>query len=224
MTQRVEAKAVVAGEYQRTEKSDVVRQHNMVQRIRGEIVDMLAAKKRGFSAEDYQLLGRVGILHEDDRVELIEGEVVLMSPIGSKHAACVSILSYLFIDRVEGRAIASTQNPIRLGDDSEPQPDIALLRPRDDFYAEAHPTPDDILLLVEVADSSLERDRKKSMDLYAKHGIPEVWIENLSDDCVERFRNPTESGYSDVRIFSRGERISPALLPGVELEVDGMLP
>ena len=224
MTQLIEAKPAVSDENGRSEKSDAARQFNMVQGIREEIVAMLAAKKRGFSADDYQLLGREGILTEDDRVELIEGEIVLMSPIGSRHAACAKMLSAEFSDRVGGRAVVSVQDPIRLGDDSEPQPDIALLRTRDDFYSEAHPGPDDILLVVEVADTSLERDRKKTAEHYAKHMIPEVWIANLPEDCVERYRDPSEHGYADVSRYARGDAISPQLLPDVELQVDSILP
>ena len=227
MTQQVEAMPVVAderGDADRPDRPKGNNQFNMVQRIRREIAEMLAAKKRGFSADDYQLLGRLGILDEDDRIELIEGEIVLMSPIGSRHAACVKMLNVEFRDNLGGQAIVSLQDPIRLGDDSEPQPDVALLRPRDDFYAGAHPGPDDILLLIEVADSSLNYDRRRTAETYAKHRIPEVWIANLADDWVERYRNPAEGEYADVRQFSRGERISPALLPDVELAVDDILP
>ena len=224
MATQVESKPIDAAEHQAVEKSDASDRFSMVQGIRREIVAMLASKKRGFSAEDYQFLGELGILDEDDRIELIDGEIVIMSPIGSKHVACVNAVSSELFKSASGSAIVSTQNPIRLGDDSEPQPDIALLRPRDDFYAEAHPTPDDILLLVEVADSSLERDREKARDTYAKHGIPELWIANLRDEVVERYRGPTPDGYGDVRIFNRGDSISVELLPDVELKVDDILP
>ena len=224
MAQRVETKPLAADEYQRVEKSEAVSQFTMVQGIRKEIVAMLAAKKRGFSADEYQLLGREGILTEDDRVELIDGEIVLMSPIGSRHAACVDMLAEQLFSRVNGQAIVRVQSSVRLGDDSEPQPDLALLRPKDDFYAAAHPTSEDILLLIEVADSSLEDDRKKATNSYVRHLIPEVWIANLSDDCVERYRNPAKGGYDDVREFRRGEAISPELLPDVELKVDSILP
>lgn len=224
MTQQAETGAAIAERRERSQELEVDRQFKMVQDIRREIVAMLAAKKRGFSADDYQRLGMEGILHEDDRIELIDGEIVLVSPIGSRHAACVKMLNVEFRDSLGGQAIVSLQDPIRLGDDSEPQPDVALLRPRNDFYASAHPGPDDVLLLIEVADTSLERDRQKTAETYAKHRIPEVWIANLSDDLVERYRNPAEGEYADVRQFSRGERISPALLPDVELAIDDILP
>ena len=227
MTQQAQTGAAIADRADRCERSQgtqIDRQLKMVQDIRREIIDMLAAKKRGFSVDDYYRLADVGILTEDDRVELIDGEIVPMSPIGSRHAACVKMLGTEFAGISDGRYIVSVQDPIRLDDDSEPQPDIALLRPRDDFYAARHPTPEDIFLVIEVADTSLEDDRKKTTDSYAKHAVPEVWIANLTEDCIERFRNPTEDGYSDVSRFGRGEVISPKLLPDVELRVDAILP
>ena len=224
MATQVECKPIEAVERQPAEESDAVDQFSMMQGIRREIVAMLAAKKRGFSADDYQYLGEIGILHEDDRIELIDGEIVVMSPIGNRHGACVDMLALLFVQGVAGQAIVRVQGSIRLDARSEPQPDIALLRPRDDFYARAHPAPDDILLLVEVANSSLEDDRKKAREKYAKRRIPELWIANLRDEVVERYRNPTPDGYEDVEIFNRGDTISPSLLPDVELAVDDILP
>lgn len=221
---QVETKPVDAVERQQAKKSDAPSRFAMVQGIRREIVEMLAAKKRGFTVDDYYYLADVGILDEDDRIELIDGEIVLMSPINVPHAYCVRAFTMEFYMMASEQAVISVQDPIHLNDNSEPQPDIALLRPRDDFYAEAHATPDDILLLVEVADSSLERDREKARDTYAKHGIPELWIANLRDEVVERHRNPTPDGYEDVRVFNRGDTISAELLPDVELAVDDILP
>ena len=221
---QVETKPVDAVERQPAEKSDAPSRFTMVQGIRREIVEMLAAKKRNFTVDDYYHLADVGILDEDDRIELIDGEIVLMSPINVPHAYCVKAFTREFYMTASEQAVISVQDPIHLNENSEPQPDVVLLRSRDDFYAEAHPTPDDILLLVEVADSSLNRDRQKARDTYAKHGIPEVWIANLPDGCVERYRNPAEDGYQDVARFERGDGISPALLPNVRIEVDDILP
>lgn len=223
MTQQTETRVVVSEKHEHKGQPDAGKQFNMLQSIRAEIVAMLAARKRGFSADDYQRLGREGILHEDDRVELIGGEIVPMSPIGSRHAACVNLLSGKFSRLVGEEYVVAVQNPISLGNDSEPQPDIALLRDRDDMYASAHPTPDDILPLVEVADCSLERDREKAEKTYSKHRIPELWIANLLDEVVERYRSPTPDGYQDVEIFNRGYTISPELLPDVEFPIDDML-
>ena len=223
MATQVESKPIDADENQRAKKSDTSNQFSMVRGIRQEIVAMLAAKKRNFSVDDYYRLAEEGILTEDDRVELINGEIIVMSPINSPHASGVKAFTIEFYKRVGDRAVISVQDPIHLSDDTEPQPDLALLRYRDDLYAGAHPTPDDILLLVEVADSSLERDREKARDTYAKHGIPELWIANLRDEVVERYRGPKPDGYEDAEIFNRGDTISPELLTDVEFAVDHLL-
>ena len=224
MTQQTKTKAAVFDQNGRGADSDAGRRFKMVQGIRQEIIAMLAAKKRRFSADDYQILGKEGILTEDDRIELIEGEIVVMSPIGDRHLACVDMLASQLFGGVRGEAIVRVQGSIRLGKYSEPQPDIALLRHRDDYYASRSATPEDILLLIEVADSSLDRDRNDKLPRYARAGVPEAWIANLLDDCVERFRNPTEDGYSDVIRLIRSNTISPELLPDVELRVDDILP
>ena len=224
MAQQTDTKSAIADRPQRSQDPDIDRQFKMVQDIRREIIDMLASEKRGFSVDDYQLLGREGILTEDDRVELIEGEIVAMSPIGDRRLACVDMLASQFFSAVKGEAIVRVQGSIRLGEYSEPQPGIALLRHRDDYYASSSATPEDILLLVEVSDSSLDRDGNYKLPRYAQAGVPEVWIANLTEDCVDRFRNPTEDGYSDETRFNRGDAISPQLLPDVELRIEETLP
>ncbi|MDQ3917533.1 MAG: Uma2 family endonuclease, partial [Acidobacteriota bacterium] len=126
-----------------------------------------------FTVDEFERMGAAGIFHPDDRLELIGGEIVEMSPIGSSHAACVKFLSALLQRLFGGTLIVSTQDPIRLDDFSEPQPDVALLRWREDFYRHAHPTPADVLLVVEVADTTVESDRQVKIPLYARAGIPE---------------------------------------------------
>src|ERR671938_544657 len=135
--------------------------------------------KRCFSVDEYYRMGEAGILTEDDRVELIEGEIIEMSPIGSRHAACVNRLNTLLGRHLRQTAIVSVQNPIRLDAYSEPEPDVALLRPRADYYESGHPTPADALLIVEVADTSADYDRIIKLPLYAKAGIPEAWLVDL---------------------------------------------
>ena len=224
MTQQVEARLVVADERGDAARPEGDNQFNMVQGIRREIAEMLAAKKRGFSVDDYYHLAEVGILHEDDRVELIGGEIVVMSPINGPHAAGVKALNREFGMKLSGRAIVSVQDPIHLNDNTEPQPDIALLRPRGDLYAAGHATPDDVFLIVEVAESSVSYDRNEKLPRYARARIPEVWIANLRDDSVERYRSPIGDEYRDVSQFTRDDTISPELLPDVELAIDDILP
>lgn len=178
--------------------------------------------RRKFTVEEYHLLARAGILKEDDRVELVEGEIVEMSPIGSRHAACVARLT-AWAGRLQGRAVAWVQNPVRLGDFAEPQPDLALLRPRADFYAAAHPTPEDVLLVVEVAETSSDYDRQVKVPLYARWGIPEAWLVDLDRDHVEVYRDPSADGYRHVRAVPRGERLAPAAFPDLSLQADDVL-
>lgn len=148
-----------------------------------------------YDVRDYYRMAEAGILSPDARIELIEGELVDMAPIGSRHAAVVDRFARSLTLAVGERAIVRVQGPVRLNELSEPQPDIALLRPREDFYAAAHPGPADVLLLIEVADSSLEYDRGVKLPLYARHGIPECWLVNLERGVINRCREPSDDGY-----------------------------
>jgi Uma2 family endonuclease len=179
-------------------------------------------QRRLFTVEEYHRMAEAGILSEDDRVELIEGELVAMSPIGSRHAACVARLTALLFP-VEGRGILWVQNPIRLGARSEPQPDVALLRYRPDFYASAHPGPEDVLLVVEVAETSADSDRSLKIPLYARYGIPEAWLVDLLEERIEIYCHPTPQGYRSLHIAHRGETVSPALIPSLTVAVDEVL-
>ena len=179
--------------------------------------------RRLFTAAEYHLMAQAGILHEDDRVELIDGEIVEMAPIGSRHAAHVNRLNRVFTQALGEGVIVSVQNPISLGERCEPQPDLTLLRPRPDFYAQAHPGPEDILLVVEVADSSLGYDRGVKVPLYARFGIPETWVMDLAAAGIQVYRHPHQGRYLEARHAARGEHISPQALPEVTLAVAELL-
>ncbi|MDT4897104.1 MAG: hypothetical protein QOH25_2181 [Acidobacteriota bacterium] len=163
--------------------------------------------KHWISVDEYERMGRAGIFGSDARLELLEGEIYEMSPIGSPHAACVTILHQLLTLKFAGKLIVISQNPIRLDDFSEPQPDIALVRWRDDFYRNSHPTPADVLLIIEVADSTVESDRSYKIPLYAKVGIPEAWIVNLPDEKIELYTEPAGDVYQTSQTFKRGEEV-----------------
>lgn len=163
--------------------------------------------KHWISVNEYERMGEAGIFHSDERLELLEGEIYEMSPIGSPHAACVKFLSALLNRLFNGKMIVSTQDPIRLDDFSEPQPDIALLRWRDDFYKHGHPTPADVLLVIEVADSTVESDRSYKIPLYAKAGIAEAWLVNLPEEKIELYAEPADSAYQFTSDFKRGEDV-----------------
>jgi Uma2 family endonuclease len=179
--------------------------------------------RRRLTVDEFHRMGQAGILTEDDRVELLDGELVMMSPIGSRHAASVKRSNHVFVQRGGGRVVVGVQDPIRIGEHSEPQPDLVLLRLRADYYAGSHPEAQDILLVVEVADTSAEVDREVKGLLYARAGIPEMWLANLVEDCLEVFRAPTPDGYAEVRRFRRGERVSPLALPDLVMAVEEIL-
>jgi Uma2 family endonuclease len=172
-----------------------------------------------FTVPEYDRMIDAGILKEDARVELIRGEIVAKMPIGDAHIATVNRLNRLFVRAVGDSAIVSIQNPVRLAD-SEPEPDVTLLRPRDDFYASGKPGAADVLLLIEVAESSLEHDRQDKAPLYAENGIVEYWIVNLVDRCLEVHRGPQPNGtYADVRTLRPDDRIESTTLGGVSVAV-----
>ncbi len=172
---------------------------------------------------EYHRMAEAGIFTEDDRVELIEGEIIDMAPIGARHAACVGKLIDLFYSYNQLGAQIVVQNPIRLGENSEPQPDVALVRPRKDRYAAAHPGPSDVLLLIEVSDTSSAYDRSVKVPLYARYWIPEVWLVDLPGEVIEVFQEPSPEGYRQVRKYYPGEELKPGLLLAVSLRVDKLL-
>jgi Uma2 family endonuclease len=175
-----------------------------------------------FTVDEYHRMGEAGIFHEDDRVELLDGQIVEMTPIGPRHAGCVNRLTGLFAS-VAGRVTLSIQNPLVLDRHQEPQPDFAMLRHRADGYRARHPGPADVLLVVEVGDTSVASDRLSKIPLYAAVGIPEAWLVDLPADTVEVYRQPQAGRYADVRTAQRGETITAAQFPDVTLRVDEIL-
>jgi Uma2 family endonuclease len=174
------------------------------------------------TVDEYYRMAEVGIFSPEARVELIEGEVIDMPPIGSPHAGTVIYLATRLTYAIGDRAIVSTQNPIFLDEHSEPQPDIALLRPRSDFYRNAHPTVADVLLVVEVADSTLAYDTQIKLPLYARHHIPEVWLVDLVNQRLSVHRSPLASGFQDVRSNVKLSAMTPLLLAGVTVDLSGL--
>lgn len=164
--------------------------------------------KRLLTVDEYHKMAEVGIFDEDDRVELINGEIIEMSPIGSIHTSRVKRIMRLFhsMPNVE-KYLVSVQDPIFLGKYSEPEPDLAILHFRADFYEEKHPEPKDILLVIEVSDTSLGYDREVKKPLFAAAAIPELWIVNIEDEQVEVYTNPANGNYTSRQDFKRGETI-----------------
>ncbi len=170
---------------------------------------------RKFTTEQYHLMHEAGVFAEGDRLELINGEIAEMSPIGRKHAACVNRLVTLTTKKLGDRIIVSVQNPIRLVDNSEPQPDLAILKLRDDFYEDSLPTPADILLIVEVADSTVTYDREVKMPLYAAAGIPEMWLFDVNRKIIEGYSQPSALGYKRMQRYEENDTFSMLAFPDV---------
>lgn len=168
---------------------------------------------------DYYRMAEVGILAPDARVELIDGEIIDMVPIGSAHASCVDRLLRVLSGSVGEQAIVRVQNPLRLGDFSEPGPDLMLLKPKEDFYASRHPAADDVLLLIEVSDTSLQYDLGVKIPLYAAHGVGEVWVVDLAGRCLLMHREPAGKAYRRVESSESLATVAPSALPGVTLDL-----
>lgn len=188
----------------------------------GEQADVLAGARR-FTVDEYLDMERVGILHEDDRIELIDGKIVIMSPIGDSHVFGTDWLTMILAPLFVGRAMVRIGGPIYLNDRSAPQPDVAVLRM---FHTveEAHSQSDDVYFVIEVADSSLPYDSGPKLARYAAAGIPEVWIANLRVREVTAYTEPSGSQYTTVSVYRPGDSISPRAFPDVVLAIDQFMP
>lgn len=179
--------------------------------------------RRRFTVDEYHKMGDAGILHEDDRVELRDGEIVEMTAINVPHAVCVGLLTMLFAPQVAGRALVWVQNPIYIDDINEPQPDVVLLQPNDYLARRRHPGPEDIMLVIEVADTTLTYDRREKIPRYARAGVVEAWIVNIPKGLVEVYSDPEAGKYRSIRRVGRGETIEPKSLPGITVAVSDFL-
>ena len=177
--------------------------------------------RRRFTVHEYHKMAEAGILHEDDRIELLDGELVEMAAIGTRHFNCVNRLTRLLVTSVGEDIVVSIQNPVRLNEYSEPQPDVALIRARD--YDESLPTPEDVLLLIEVSDTTLAYDRGTKLSRYAQAGIPELWIVNLPGERIEHHTGPSGDLYGHVHLLRRGETVESAALPGLSTRMGDVL-
>jgi Uma2 family endonuclease len=183
---------------------------------------MASVIKRRFTADEYQRMGQVGILPKHG-VELMDGEVLTMTPFGPRHVACVSRTTHALVKAVGDDAIVQPQGSVRLDLYFEPEPDLVLLRPRADFYATRHRGPDDVLLVIEIADSSLEYDRDVKACVYAAAGILEYWLADLNANVVWRYLSLERGAYRKVEPYRRGQTIAPHLLPSCVVAVDVLL-
>ena len=182
-----------------------------------------AVRRRPLTVEQFQQMITHGILTKDDRVELLNGEIIEMSPINPSHAGIVNRLTRLLVRLVEEQAVVTIQNPIQLDEQSQPQPDICLLKPRADDYTLSHALPDEVLLVIEVADTSARLDRTVKRPAYARAGIAELWIIDLKKKVVEVYRNPVEGEYQTTLLVRGGQTLAPQALPDVELQAAMLL-
>ncbi len=182
-----------------------------------------ARETRKFTVAEYFRLVDAGIIQPGERVELLEGEILLMAPTGPSHNGGVNRYTRVFGRQAGNLYTLQVQGPVRLDEHSAPEPDVALLKFREDDYCQAHAGPADVLLVVEVSDSSLDYDRGVKSRIYGRAGVPETWVLNLPEDCIERFTGPGPEGYGQHDILRRGEKVSPAALPDLELAVEDLL-
>ena len=174
------------------------------------------------NVDAYYRMAEVGLLAHDARVELIQGEVIDMAPIGSRHAYVVNTLTRLLIHALNDRAIVAVQQPIRLDQRSEPQPDLTVVKPPADAYRTAHPVAADVLLLIEVSDTTLRYDRDIKLPLYASHAVPEVWLIDVNSKLLHRMRQPINQAYTATTTHHDGN-VALAMLPGVSIDLSGVL-
>jgi Uma2 family endonuclease len=175
-------------------------------------------QRRLFTVEEYERIVEAGILGEDDHVELLDGEIVQMTPIGSRHAATVKRSRTILGGLLGSRAVIGVQDPVVLGDLSEPEPDLSVCKPRDDYYAARHPRAADVLLLIEVSDTSLDYDRDRKLPLYARYRIPETWIVDIVQQQIIVAREPGPDRYEDFSTVGRDGTISAVAFPDLVFE------
>ncbi len=180
-------------------------------------------KKHITNVAEWQKMGEAGIFPPGSHLELINGEIIEMAPIGSHHASHLKRLINLFSGLIQKSAIIAVQDPLVLGDLSEPEPDFMLLHPNSDFYYESHPKANDVFLLIEIADSSLKFDQSTKLRLYALHNIPEYWLLNVNDACLEVYRQPQKDYYAEKTTLRIGDKITLSELKNIAINVADML-
>ncbi len=184
---------------------------------------IVRAPHKKFTVEQYHQMAASGILTERDRVELIEGEIVQMSPTGRKHAVCVDRLNRVFVQTLPEAVTLRVQSCVRLSDNSEPEPDFAVLQGQPGDYLVGHPRPKDVIALVEVSDSTIQYDRETKAPLYAREGIQELWIVDLNELAIEVYRSPSSTIYQNLQTFQRGESLAFQAFPDMLFEVERLL-
>ncbi len=211
-------------EYYAMGEAGILTEGDGIELLDGELFCKYDGRRRRFTVDEYYRMAKVGILAPDERVELLAGEIIRMAPIGSKHAYGVTKFAEELIMQLGRRVMIRVQNPIRLGTDGEPEPDIAVVDRTDDEYVAEHPQPEDVILLIEVSDTTAGFDRRHKLPMYALHGISEVWLGDINARTVEVYDQPMAAGYGRVRVFDAGEMLSLAAFPDLEIPVGDVMP
>jgi Uma2 family endonuclease len=184
---------------------------------------VLVQAQHRFTVKDYHRMAETGVLRPDARVELLDGRIIDMSPIGPFHGGVTDHLLEIFTTASRGRWRTSVQNPLHLDEHSEPQPGLMLLKPAADYYRKRHPVPGDVFLLVEVSDTTLELDREEKLPSYGRAGIAETWIVDLNHATIEVYREPHFTGYGSKTILRPGDQAKPLVFPDVVVDVAELL-
>ena len=211
-------------EYYAMGEAGILTENDGIELLGGELFCKYDGRRRRFTVGEYYAMAEAGILRPEERVELLAGEIIQMAPIGSKHAYCVTQFTEAFFEALGRRVILRAQNPIRLAPGNEPEPDIAILHRTEGAYVSAHPGPGDVILIVEVADTSVGFDRRHKLPMYAMHGIPEVWLADINSRNIEAYDQPMAGGYARMRVFGAGETVSPGAFPDLEIPIADVIP
>ena len=179
--------------------------------------------RRPFTVDEYYAMADAGILNDEERVELIDGEIIVMSPIGNEHASSVDVATHFLRPIAPGQAIIRIQSHVRLDERNQPEPDLLLLKWRDDFYRHRAPAAEDVLLLIEVSHTSLAYDRGVKLALYARFLVHEVWLANIPARVIEAYTEPVDGEYTVARVYRPGETVSPTAFPDISLPVSQII-
>jgi len=211
-------------EYYAMGEAGILTEGDGIELLDGQLFCKYDGRRRRFTVEEYYKLAEVGILAPDERVELLAGEIIKMAPIGNKHAYGVTQFAEEFSVQLGRRVTIRVQNPIRLATDEEPEPDIAVVYRRDDGYLSGHPRPEDVIILIEIADSTVGFDRRHKLPMYALHGVPQVWLGDINARMVEVHDEPIAAGYARVRIFDADDVLGLPGFPDLEIRVSDVMP
>ena len=225
MTMVMTQRRFSAKEFFKMVEAGILNKYDRVELVDGEIIEMVGATKRRFSVKDFYLMDEAGMFCENDRVELVDGEIIEMAPIGSYHGFSVDSLNHIFVRAVPEGVRVRVQGAVQMDESAMFQPDLAILRPREDNYVESNPTPEDALLIIEVSDSTEAYDRNVKIPKYAQADVPEVWHVNLPHSVIDRYADPDPAAgrYRSVMRHSHGQRIVPTQLRDITVEVSDIL-